>query len=89
MSYKYYRVKKKYLGYRGERYFQFDPDNDYAIQICIHQGRVKKGRAHTYGIYRISRNTFLANYKGMGMVERIPKSEFKKHFILMIKVLKP
>ena len=89
MSYKYYRIKEKYQGYKGERFFQYDPEYDNVLQVCLHIGQVKKGRAHCYGIYRIARISFLANYKGMSYVERIPKSEFKKQFKLIVKLLKP
>lgn len=89
MSYKYYRVKGKYQGYRGERYFRFDPMEDHATQVLVNQGQIKKGRAHTYGVYMISRGTFLTNYLGMGYVEVIPKSEFKKWFKIIVKTMKP
>lgn len=89
MKYRYYRVKQKRTAYRGSRFFRVNPDEDHVLQICIYPGKVKKGRAHTYGIYLISRLTFLANYKAMDYVEKIPKSEFRKQFKYIVDLMNP
>lgn len=87
MKYRYYRVKQKRTAYRGSRFFRYDPDQDHVLQICVYPGKVKKGRAHTWGVYLISRTSFLTNYKGMDYLEKIPKSEFKKQFKALIKLM--
>lgn len=89
MKYKYYRIKEKYRDYKGERFFRYHPEDEDVLQVCFHYGKVKRGKAHCIGIYRIARLSFLSNYKGMSYVERIPKSEFMKHFNIIVKSLKP
>lgn len=51
--------------YRGERYFgivYLDGFPIYAIQVCLNPGEHKRGRAHNFGISRMSYVSVSSNY---------------------------
>lgn len=51
--------------YKGERYFAIVYLDDYpvyALQVCLTAGECKRGRAHNFGIMRMSYVSVLSNY---------------------------
>lgn len=83
MSYEYYEIKKDKRDYKGKRYFRFDPHGDRVLQVCVNNGKTKKGRTNNFGIYYISRTTFLTNYYGMKYVNQIKFKKFKRKYKLV------
>lgn len=59
---KYYYFLSKH---RGERYFAIiflDKLPIYAIQVCLDPGELKRGRAHNFGIIKMSYISVMGNY---------------------------
>lgn len=57
------------------------------IQVCISTGEAKKGRGNIFGIYKISRMTFMANYLAMSYAIPCGIAEYKKNFNRVLKLL--
>lgn len=74
--------------YLGVRYFRFHPRADHTIQVVIHEGEVKKGRTNAFGVYLISRITFLTNYMAMGYVTPCTKAKYDQAFEKTVNLLK-
>ncbi len=77
--------RKEYL---GERYFKTSNSSFECIQVCVTTGDLKKGRAHTFGVYVISKLTLMANYVAMGYAIPTTEKEYKKAFNKVIEYLK-
>ena len=84
----HYKVKPERQEYLGERYFKFDFNEEKAIQVCKSTGDVKKGKSNSFGIYLISRLTFLTNYFAMGYLIPCTKDEYEQQFEYVMKILK-
>lgn len=84
----YYKVKSERQDYLGERYFRFDFQDEKAIQVCKSVGDVKKGKSNNFGVYMISKLTFLTNYFAQGYIIPCTKEEYEYWFDHVVKILK-
>lgn len=46
----------------SDRYFKVDVTENNVVQVVLNGGKIKKGRPHCFGIYRLAMSTFTANY---------------------------
>jgi hypothetical protein len=83
----YFKIVSNKREWLGVRYFRFNMNSDKTIQVCTSVGETKKGKSNTFGVYLISRLTFMTNYYSMGYVEVITKREFDKQFKNVIDML--
>lgn len=75
---KYFHFISKY---RGERYFAIvylDVYPIYAIQVCLNPGEEKRGRAHNFGISRMSYISIMSNYAFDVNFKSVSKSKFMR-----------
>jgi peroxiredoxin len=84
----YFKIKKEYQNYKGERYFRFNMISEKAVQVCINHGMEKPGRTNAFGVYLIHRITFLSNYYTINYTEPCTKKEYDKQFEKVIQMLK-
>jgi transcriptional regulator CtsR len=83
----YYKVRPENIQYKGLRFFRFQPDHGYVIQVCLEtNNETKRGKGHYIGIYKISRVTFFSNYFPNSIIESTP-SEFNEAVDLAISIL--
>jgi hypothetical protein len=80
MDYSYFKVAKSRQKFLGERYFKLDATSEAVVQVCVTAGETKKGRGNTFGIYKISRMTFLANYYAYKYAIPCTKAEYQTNF---------
>ena len=75
----YYKIKPKYQGYKGERYFKVDYNEDLVVQVVVHTGTDRgKGKNSAIGVYTIQRLTFYSNYLAIPLVDKVTKATFEK-----------
>lgn len=85
---KFYKVKPDKQAWLGNRYFRFNFETEKVTQVCINVGEsVKKGKSNTIGIYFIHKTTLMCNYMSMNYLIPASKSEFKKKFDMVVKML--
>lgn len=84
----YFKIRKEYQDYKGERYFRFNHLSEKTTQVCVNHGCEKKGRTNAFGVYLIHRITFLSNYFSIHYTEPCTKKEYDKQFEKVIKMLK-
>lgn len=84
----YYKVVAGKTDWLGIRFFRFNPNCDHTVQAVLFEGDVKKGRSNSFGVYLISRVTFLTNYMAMGYVQPCLKAEYNRSFDKIIGFLK-
>lgn len=83
----YFKTKPERIEYLGERYFKFSYNDDKTIQVCLSVGDVKKGKSNTFGVYLISKMTFLSNYFVTGYILPITQDEYEEQFKKVVKML--
>jgi len=75
----YFKIKPKYQGYKGERYFKVDYNEDLVVQVVVHTGTDRgKGKNAAIGVYTIQRLTFFSNYLAINLVDKVKKVTFDK-----------
>jgi len=75
----YFKIKPKYQGYKGERYFKVDYNEDLVVQVVVHTGTDRgKGKNAAIGVYTIQRLTFFSNYLAINLVDKVTKVTFDK-----------
>lgn len=84
----YFKVKPEREEYLGKRYFRFNFADEKTIQVCISCGDVKKGKSNTFGVYLITKMTFLSNYFATGYILPCAKEEYEEYFDNTVKMLK-
>lgn len=88
--YRYFYVNHHYKGERCFRVkFNIDDIEDIAvqvIQVCVSQGEVKRGRANTFGIYKVSWSSITSNYAYANMT-KCSKKLYTKLFKQVLKRL--
>ena len=84
----YFKIVKDRQEYLGNRYFKVDWSSDHIVQVCVHPGEPKRGRASNFGVYLISKQTFLSNYMPLNYVEPCTKGQFEKQFDTVVKLIK-
>lgn len=85
----YLKVKADRIEFLGERYFQFNWESEKVVQVCFSIGDIKRGKSHTFGIYLITKMSFVSNYFAMNYVEPCTKAEYKKQFDKVLQMLQP
>lgn len=83
----YYTIQKKYQYFKGDRYFKVDRQSPYCVQVCLSAGDMKKGRGSTYGIYIVSRITFIGNFLSCRYVVECKKEVYDQAFAEALKNL--
>jgi len=86
-SIQYFKTKPERIEYLGERYFKFSFSDDKTVQVCLSVGDVKKGKSNTFGVYLISKMTFLSNYFVTGYILPITQKEYEDQFQKVVKLL--
>lgn len=77
MEIQYFKIKEDRHEYLGERYFKIDWNSDKVVQVCLTTGDIKKGKSNTFGVYLISKQTFVANYLAIGYAVPCAKEEYE------------
>lgn len=87
LPFEYYKVKEKYIKYKGDRYFKFKWNSDKITQVCLETNNdTKRGKGHYVGIYRITRSTMFSNWYP-NYVESCTEKEYNDAFNKAIKLL--
>jgi len=84
----YFKVKPEREEYLGRRYFRLNYEDSKTVEVCISCGDTKKGKSNTFGIYLITKLTFLSNYFATGYILPCSKKEFDEQFDSTVKMLK-
>lgn len=77
--------------HRGERYFAIiflDGFPMYGIQVCLNPGTMKRGRAHNFGINRMSYVSIMSNYAFDSDFKLCTKKKYDTAFSKVVDSLK-
>ena len=88
MTTRFIKTLERVHEYKGIRFFKINDENGSGIQVCLHQGEIKKGRANCYGITRVSRVSIFGNYVGPGYTEDCDQKEFDLAFEVCVQHLR-
>jgi len=83
----YFKINPENIQYKGLRFFRFQNEHQYVVQVCLEtNNETKRGKGHYIGIYKLSRVTFFANYFPNSIV-RSTEQEFNEAINMALDLL--